>query len=207
MKHKIDIESWDRKDHFHFFKQFEEPFFGVTVRVDCSNAYIKSKENGHSFFLYYLHKALVAANSVENFKFRINGDDVVLYDQINASPTIARPNNTFGFSYMQFHPDFENFQSMGKKEIERILNTTGLDPATSGENVIHFSTLPWLDFTSISHARSFTFPDSAPKIAFGKVVEENGKKIMAVSIHMHHGLADGLHVGQFVERFQKALNL
>jgi chloramphenicol O-acetyltransferase type A len=30
--------------------------------------------------------------------------------------------------------------------------------------VIHFSAIPWLDFTSLSHARSYTFPDSCPKI-------------------------------------------
>jgi len=39
MKTKLDISSWNRKDHFAFFKQFEEPFFGVTVPIDCTTAY------------------------------------------------------------------------------------------------------------------------------------------------------------------------
>lgn len=206
MKHTLDINNWVRKDHFQFFKQFQEPYFGVTVKVDCSKAYDYCKENGASFFLFYLHVALSAANSIENFRYRINGDDVVIYDQIDASPTTARANGTFGFSYIKHHPEFEIFQKDGKQEIERVKNTNGLDPATSGENVIHFSALPWLDFTSFSHARSYSFPDSAPKISFGKVVEANGKKTMAVSIHVHHGLMDGLHVGQFVERFQELMN-
>lgn len=206
MKRKIEINTWTRKDHFHFFNQFEEPFFGVTIKADCTIAHRKSKENDHSFFLYYLHKALTAANDIENFKYRINGNDVVIYDQIDASPTIARANGTFGFSYMTFHRDFGEFQKAGKKEIERVTNTTGLDTATSGENVIHFSALPWLDFTSFSHARSFSFNDSSPKISFGKLIDDNGKKLMSVSIHVHHGLADGLHVGQFVEKFQELLN-
>jgi chloramphenicol O-acetyltransferase type A len=72
--------------------------------------------------------------------------------------------------------------------------------------VIHFSSLPWIKFTSISHARSFSFPDSCPKISFGKISEVNGVKVMPVSIHVHHALMDGIHVGQFIEGFQKQLD-
>ena len=57
-----------------------------------------------------------------------------------------------------------------------------------------------------SHARSFTFPDSCPKISFGKMMIENGKKTMSMSVHVHHGLIDGYHVGQFVNLFQELMN-
>ncbi|MDC9721661.1 MAG: chloramphenicol acetyltransferase [Urechidicola sp.] len=202
----LDIDNWNRKDHFNFFKQLEEPFFGVCVTIDCTTAFKKSKVEGQSFFLSYLHKTLVAVNSVECFRYRISGDDIFVYDQIDASPTIGRPDGTFGFSYMKYHKDFKKFEIVAKKEIERVSNSTGLEVAVSGENVVHFSSLPWLDFTSFSHARSFTFPDSAPKISFGKMTENNGKKSFSVSIHVHHGLVDGFHVGQFVEKFQELMN-
>ena len=71
MKHKLDIENWGRKDHFRFFSGFEEPFFGVTVRVACTAAHRWAKENGESFFLTYLHRSLAAANQVEPFRYRI----------------------------------------------------------------------------------------------------------------------------------------
>ncbi|MBV1887796.1 MAG: chloramphenicol acetyltransferase [Urechidicola sp.] len=206
MKQYLDIDNWSRKDHFHFFKQFEEPFFGVCVPIDCTIAYKKAKENRHSFFLSYLHKALVAVNNIECFRYRISGEQIYIYDQIDASPTIGRSDGTFGFSYIKYHDNFEQFNVIAKKEIERVSNSIGLDPATSGENVVHFSSLPWLDFTSFSHARSFTFPDSAPKISFGKMTETDGKKSISVSIHVHHGLMDGFHVGQFVKKFQELMN-
>ena len=85
-------------------------------------------------------------------------------------------------------------------------STEGLKPSQPGASEIHFSAIPWVDFTSLSHARSFTFPDSAPKISFGKLTDKDGIKTMAVSIHIHHGLADGYHVGQFVEKFQTLMN-
>lgn len=202
----LDIEKWSRKDHFLFFNKFEEPFFGVTVKVDCTRAYRYSKTTGSSFFLYYLHAALKAANSIEPFRFRIKDGRVLIFEKINASPTINRENGTFGFSYLDYFDDFKEFENYAKLEIEKVRNSTGLNPAGSGDNVIHFSSLPWIDFTSLSHARSFSFPDSCPKISFGKVTESNGIKSLPISIHVLHALMDGIHVGQFIELFQKLLD-
>ena len=63
-----------------------------------------------------------------------------------------------------------------------------------------------LRFSSISHARSFSYPDSCPKIAFGKMEERDGRRSMPVSVHVHHALMDGFHLAQFFERLQEALN-
>ena len=46
------------------------------------------------------------------------------------------------------------------------------------------------------------FSDSCPKISFGKITEENNIKSMPVSVHAHHGLVEGFHVGQFFKSFQ-----
>jgi chloramphenicol O-acetyltransferase type A len=206
MKKLINIDTWNRKEQFLFFSQFNEPFFGVTVKVDCTIAYLKAKEKGISFFLYYLYRALKASNQIENFRYRIIENQVVEFDKINASPTIDRPNGTFGFAYMDYFEDENMFYENALQEIKNVRNSTSLLPATSGENVIHFSAIPWLDFTSISHARSFSHPDSCPKISFGKITENGGKREMAVSIHGHHGLMDGVHVGEFVKQFQELLD-
>lgn len=32
----IDIATWNRKEHFEHFSAFDDPFFGVTVNVDCT---------------------------------------------------------------------------------------------------------------------------------------------------------------------------
>jgi len=206
MKKLIDIENWNRKEIFKFFSKFSEPFFGVTVNVECTNAYSKSKEKQVSFFLYYLYRALKSANKIDNFKYRIIDNEVYEFDVINASPTINRPNGTFGFSYIDYYENEDKFYLKAREEIIEIQSTNSLIPAISGENVIHFSAIPWIDFTSISHARSFSHPDSCPKISFGKMTETKGKKSMPVSIHGHHGLMDGFHVGQFIDEFQKQLN-
>lgn len=206
MKKELDINNWVRKDHFNFFKNFEEPFFGVTIELECTSAYTFCKEHECSFFLYYLYNSLKAANEVEAFKYRIIGNEVIVFDKVNASPTINRPNGTFGFAYMEFFEDFLKFEENAKKEIAIVQNSSGLVPAISGENVIHYSSVPWIKFTSLSHARSFSFKDSCPKISFGKMTDTKGKKLMPVSIHVHHALMDGFDVGKYIEKFELLMN-
>lgn len=201
----LAIENWNRKEHFHFFKTFEEPFFGVTVEVDVDTAWHYCQKRQLSFFLYYLYQALRAANEVEPFRYRIAGEDVYIYDVVHASPTINRDNGTFGYAYMNYYASFEEFTREAQQEIQRVKQTTGLQPAVQGENVIHFSSLPWISFKGVSHARSFRFADSCPKISFGKISDEGGKKVLPVSIHVHHALMDGYQVAQWLDRFQEGM--
>jgi chloramphenicol O-acetyltransferase type A len=206
MKQKIDITSWNRKEHFEFFSTFEEPFFSITTPIDMTIAYKKAKVKQIPFFVYYLHKTIAAVNQVENFRYRIEENEVVLYDEIDASATIMREDKTFGFSFMKFDSDIHNFTKIVQTEIERIQVTHGLFTRKFPENIIHFSAIPWINFTSLTHSRNYTLPDSCPKVSWGKLMDENGKKTMSVAVMAHHGLVDGYHMGLFVEALQTELN-
>ena len=206
MKQKIDKSTWNRKGHLEFFSAFQEPFFGITTTIDCTIAYEKAKEMQISFFVYYLHKTLAAVNQIENFRYRIEGEDVFLYNEIDASATIMREDKTFGFSFMKFQKDIHEFNKIVQAEIERIQTTTGILTREYPENIIHFSAIPWVNFTGLTHSRNFGVSDSCPKISYGKVVDENEKKSMALSVTAHHGLVDGYHIGLFIEALQIELN-
>lgn len=205
MKRYLNIEDWSRKEHYYFFGSFSEPFFGVTVQLDCTNTYNLVKKEGKPFFLTYLYKSLIAANQVENFRYRKEHDKVAVYDQVDPAPTVPRADNTFGFCTFSFDPDYGKFIINAKREIEKVRNSRSLDPSIK-PNVIQYSVLPWLNFTSNSHARHFAHEDSIPKITFGKLENVNGKWQMPMSVHVNHALMDGYHVGQYVEYFQKLLN-
>ena len=185
----------------------EEPFFGITATIDCTLAYTRSKQFDVPFFIYYLHKTAVTINTIEPFRYRIVGDEIYIFDRIDVSSTIMRKDNTFGFSLIRYVKELQEFKVIAQNEIDRVQNTPGLFSVEFEPNVIHFSALPWIDFTSLSHARSFTFADSCPKISFGKMtIAEDGKRTMPISIHVHHGLMDGFHVGEFLNLFQELMN-
>lgn len=203
----LDLNSWNRKEHFDFFKNYDQPFFGITADVDVTRAYEKSKSLDASFFLYYLHRSLMVINKLESFRYRITDQsEVAVYEIIRAGATINRPDGTFSFSYLPFHNKFSDFEKEALVIIEEIRSTTGLPHTDRSQDVAYFSAIPWVKFTAIEHAMNSKVTDSVPKIAFGKWEEKDGKKKMPVSVHVHHALMDGVHVGEFYELFQKLLD-
>ncbi|OSY88351.1 chloramphenicol acetyltransferase [Tenacibaculum holothuriorum] len=202
----LDIENWNRKELYNHFRTLEDPSFGIVANVNVTKALRFSKNKKVSFFVLYLHNCLKALNSVENFKYRIEEDKIAIYDVINASATIARPDTTFGFSYIEFTEDFEEFNRRFQEEKKRIINSTNLFPPKYSLGCIHCSALPWLHFTGHKEPISGNKDNSVPQLAFGKVKEESGKQIMPVAITVNHALVDGYHVGLFFEEFQNQLD-
>lgn len=202
----IDIENWNRKELFYFFSAFDEPFFGVTVNVNMQNAMANAAHQQVSLFGYYLHKLLMAINEVDAFKLRILNDQVVKYETIHASATLPRIDGSFGFSFIDFDPNLYQFLKNMDAESQRISQTNQLFPTKNGLDCIHVSALPWLKFTALSHARDYKSKDSVPKISFGRTFSENGQMWMPCSVHLHHGLGDGIDVGMLIDKFQKYLD-
>lgn len=205
MKKYIDIENWNRKQHFEHFKNFEDPYFGLIVDVDVTNVFNYSKKTGESFFIVYLFACMKAINSVENLKYRIEGNKVVLYDVIHAGPTIARPDNVFGFSHVIFSDDYKEFSKNFLKEKNRVENTTELYPLVKTDAVVYCSALPWINFSGHKEPK-MNKNESIPKVGFGKFKEKEGRLQMPVSIKVHHSLVDGFHLGQFFKKYQFELN-
>jgi chloramphenicol O-acetyltransferase type A len=201
---QIDLKTWERGAICELFRSFSEPFHGICLRVDCTESFHYAKDTGLSVFLTLLHRSLVAAHQVENFRTRIVDGSVWRYATIHGGSAVGRPNGTIGFGHYVYQPDLVGFVREATVEVERVKSRNDLD-RPSHQNLIRYSVLPWFDFTSLSHARNLETPDSAPKITFGKITEASGRCTMPVSIHVHHGLVDGLHVAQFVERFEQYL--
>ena len=202
----LDKHTWNRQAHFEFFNTFVDPYFAVTFKVDVTNAYEFSHDNATSFFVTYLHATMQAINDVENLKYRINeSNEVVMFDTIHASPTILRPNKTFGFSFVNYDKDIFKFQNNFLKEKERIFGSNDLFPPVNSMDCVHCSSLPWVNFTG--HKEPFKGDkDSIPKLAFSRMERVESKKEMQVAISVNHALVDGYHIGLFNEKLQFHLN-
>lgn len=202
----IDIENWHRKEIYHFFSAFDEPFFGVTVHVNLQGAIEKANKKSIPLFGYYLHKLMMAVNEIDAFKLRILDGQVVKYEVIHASATLPRTDGSFGFSFIEYDQDVHQFIKNMDAESQRISRSHQLFSERNGIDCIHVSALPWLKFTALSHARDYKSSDSAPKISFGRIFEENDQIWMPCSIHLHHGLGDGADVGKLIDKFQQYLD-
>lgn len=196
----IDKATWDRKEHFEHFSAFDDPFFGVTVNVDCTRSYQDAKEKGLSFSLLILHRIIAAACKVEEFRYRIEGDNVVCYESLIPEATVGREDHTFSFASFEYDADENVFVQKAKAEMERLQQTTGLNKSDAFHpDAIHYSAVPWIAFTDMKHPTNMRSGDSVPKISTGKYFREGDKLMLPISITCHHGLMDGYHVGCFLE--------
>lgn len=206
MAHKIDLENWKRKQHFEFFKDFDNPFFNLVTNVDCTNLLTVTKEYKLSSFISYVYLSLKAAVETEEFKYRIVNGEVVVHDSLSAGSTVLLEDETFVFVYFNYDTDFIRFHDTALQKIEAAKRDKTLQPGEENGPVIHYSTIPWISFSGLQHARHYKLKDSVPKIVFGKIFDEGDRRKLPVSIDVHHALMDGYHVGKYLELFQKYLN-
>jgi len=208
MKTKLDLNNWNRRDHYKYFGSCDDPYFGVVVNVDCTLAYQNCKKLGLSFFLYYMYESIKALNQVENFRYRIIDDEIWVFDRVHASTTVARKDSTFGFALFEYTDDFHEFIKKAEKEIAEVQTYSGLrlEESVPMIDVVHNTTLPWFSFTGFKHEKNFKRGESIPKIAFGKFFELAGKNLLPTSINANHGLVAAYHIGKYLEYFQEGLN-
>src|SRR5258707_2426385 len=194
-RQKINLETWERRAAFHFFKEFTEPYHGVCLRVDCTATYRYAKQHGLSVFLSLLHRSLVAAHQVENFRTRIVDGIVWCYEQINAGSAVGRANGTIGLGHYQFRQRIDEFVREASIELDRVRQRDDIERYPEA-NLIRYSVLPWFDFTSISHAPDFAHEDPAPPITFAKIPEADDRRTMPAPAHVDHTLPDGFQCEQ-----------
>lgn len=201
--HRIfNIENWGRKNTFHFYRNFDDPYFNITANVNVTGLRNHAKLNKQSFFLSTLHTALYVVNTIDNFKMRIDGDQIKIYNIIHGGSTLLYEDESFGFGYYDYCEDKTQFIESASEIIRMANEEKSFNPSNSREDLIYFSSLPWITFTSFKHAQDRHINRSIPRITFGKYFKSNGIYKMPINVEVNHALMDGYHVGIFFEKFE-----
>ena len=202
----LDLENWKRKSTYDFFQTFDVPFYNITANIDVSNLKKFCAKNQQSYFITALYLSQKTINQVENFRLRLANNQVRLYQTTQAGSTILLEDETFGFCYFPIENEMHEFIDKGKTAIANFKANPHFEARNGDLNMIYYSMIPWISFTSFQHARRHEDGDSVPRIVFGKYFKENGKWLMPISVEVHHALVDGLHVGQYFEILQKEID-
>ena len=166
----LDLATWPRREAFDYFRSFDKPYFNVCVRVDAAplKAAVKARGVG-SFALAYHFIALRLADEIEAFRYRLHDGRVRILDEIAGGATVLRDDDSFGFAYLPHTTDWAQFAAAGSAAIAAAQQRqAGFEPRVGFDELVHFTTLPWLHFSSFSHARNWGREDSIPKISFGR---------------------------------------
>ena len=213
MKQIIDIETWERKENFNFFRRFQNPQLSITSEVECGGAKKRAKEAHQSFFLHYLYAVLRAANEIPELRYRIDPEGrVVLYDQIDIlSPIKIKENGKFFTIRFPYHEDFETFYQEARKIIDSIPENGDPYAAENGEvangdyGLILLSATPDLYFTSITGTQEKQSGNNYPLLNAGKAIIKKGKLVMPIAMTIHHGFVDGHHLSLFYRKVEEIL--
>lgn len=195
---KIDMESYPRKAHFDYFRSMGYPYVGLTANVDVTEIIGRAKENGHSSFLYLLYAAGNAANSVREFRQRIEADGIVEYEFCRTSHTVMKEDGTYAYCEADPTLELSGFLKETSENQRRVVLSGNLEEKSDPGSLYFISCLPWISYASL--IQPVPYPaDSNPRITWGKYFRQDGRLLLPVSVLAHHALIDGKQIADFYE--------
>jgi chloramphenicol O-acetyltransferase type A len=210
MTRYLDLARWPRRAAFEFFRGYDNPYFNVTAPLDATAllAYCRSG-SGAAFSSACLYAALRVANGYEPLRYRLDAGRVLVHSLVHAGTTALLEGDRLEFIYIDYSEAFGAFQHAVRHARDAAAQaavataTPGvIDAQDHRTDLIHFSVLPWISFTGLSHARNWGREDSVPKIAYGGYRREGDRVLLPLSIEVHHALMDGVHVARCFEQVQ-----
>ncbi|MGN1373327.1 MAG: CatA-like O-acetyltransferase [Candidatus Coproplasma sp.] len=205
----IDVENWKRRIPYENFIKYTNPIFSLSTRLDVTELYASCKRRGTSFFTDFTFIAATCLNSVEEFRLRIKGGNVVLYEEISPSYIVMSDGGVIVSCRSQIYDDYSRFYRAAREDIERAKLAKQVKAFNDGLNDVYYiSCMPWVDLTSFSNPYDLKDVEasSIPRLTWGKFSEENGRKKMTMDIAAHHALIDGEPVCRGFIAIQQALN-
>ncbi|MCP4670096.1 MAG: hypothetical protein GY857_02210 [Desulfobacula sp.] len=201
----VNMETWNRKESFDFFKQYEYPYFNVCSQVEITKTFQYLDRHNISKYNAVLWLLCAAANNVTEIRYRIRKNSVVEHDRLDPAHTFLTDKKLIAFCTTEYTEDVPLFF----KRVNRDKKATGANPdmknAPDIDNLLYVSCVPWINFTSVSHPIKDSSNDSIPRICWGKLTHDREKITMPVSLQLHHALADGYHAGLFFNHLEKLL--
>ena len=195
---EIDINSWKRKEHFDFFSNTTYPIYNISFNLDVTKVKQYTKRNTISFNLTMIYLSTKTLNSIENFKYRLHDKKVVLYDELKPSyAELENGSDLFKMITVPMDVDLFKFITNAEEKSKNQKEYFCINDFTQDDNLVFYSTLPWISFTSIDHTINLKKEDAIQRISFGKYFKENNKIVMPYNIQVNHLFIDGIHLGKF----------
>ncbi len=204
MPRMIPMDDYPRREHFQYFCSLANPFLSLTIQMDVTELASACKRTGASFYMLFMHAVAQAANQVPQLRQRIRGEGIVEYESCTTSHTELLPDETY--CYCTLCHDMPLSKYLEAAEAARAAarsHATIEEDAAEAESQYFISCLPWLNFTQLSNP---TGSDSNPRFTWGKYEPDyRGRLMLPLSICVHHGLADGLHIARFCQLLEEQI--
>lgn len=201
---KIDYDNWERRELFEFFSAVSQPFYSVTFNLDVTNLYNYTHSRRLSFYYALTYLVTKAVNSVDNFLYAIEDGEIVKHDELLCSFTdLKKDSDNFHIVTMPCEGTLDEFCAAAEKKSAAQKEFINMEE--EGKNLIFISCLPWIELTGLTNERNFDRDDNIPRIAWGKYHEDNGRKVLGMSLELNHRFCDGVHIGKFAKVLERLI--
>ncbi len=193
-----EVVDFSRIDLFEHYNNMDNPFIIMTIPIDVTNVVNYAKVHRH-FYATLGFLVGKAVNEVDGFKYRYIDNKIYYCDKVSPNFT-EKVGEQIGF----FDCDSSNLEDFIKEFDEQKSKLGNYDESQDNrQDVIWISCFPWAKFSGLMspHDRSITIP----QFIWDKYEEVNGRYYCNMMIMVHHGFADGYHVGNFIEKLNKLL--
>lgn len=209
MFHKIDFETWERKEHFKYYINLIKTNYNLTAELNISQLIEKVKEKKLKFFPTMLYCIIKAVN--QNKEFRMDYDkegNLGYWDYVVPSYTIFHDDDkTFSDIWSEYDENFEKFYKNIVEDIEKYKDIKGVKTKLGrGDNFCPISCIPWLSFTGCANDTYSETKTLFPVIAFGKYFKRDEMTMIPISVFVNHAVADGYHTCKLINDIQSIIN-
>lgn len=209
MFHVVNLEKWERREHFKYYIEQLKCGYSITANLDVTVFKELLENNNLKFYPSFIYCVTYNINLMPEFRMRYGEDDkLIIYDIVHPSYTIFhKDDNTFSDLWSQYDNDFYKFYHNYKCDIEKYSNIKGVKiKANQPKNFYCISCVPWLSYTGYSTYTNDSSPSLMPIITYGKYHEENEKWIMPFTVTISHAVADGYHVSKLINSIQMTID-
>ncbi len=203
----INLDTWERTTHYEFFKRMDYPHYNIGVNIDITNFLAKTNEKDIPFYYAMIYAATYALNQVEEFRYRIRGEQVVLHDMIHPSFTaMSEGTDLFKMVTVNMEKSIFDFTDQAREKSDHQTDYFVFKDVEGRDDLTYITCIPWVSFTHLSHTISFNKDDSVPRLAWGKYFKEGDKILLPFSVQAHHSFVDGIHIGRYIDCLQEYLD-
>lgn len=205
----IDLEKYERKEHFLHYINNVPCFYSMTTNIDITNLknYIKEKE--YKLYPTIIYAITRVVNNHIEFRMSLDAENNLGYfTDVNPSYTIFhKDNNTFSNIWTKYNSDFIEFYKNYEKDIKEYGDKKGfITKESENDNLINISAIPWASFTGFNLNLPKAEKYLLPIFTIGKHFEENKRILLPLAVQVHHSVCDGFHTSRFINELQELFN-
>ncbi len=204
---KIEFTNPHRRKHFEYFRTMNHPHYSITANVDITRLLEKVKDESLKFTPVMVYQITNTAHQIKPFLQRIRGTEVVEHDFVHPSFSVStKVSDVFSFCEVKYNGEFQDFYKRAIDRIQIMQEDPVFEDEGERDDCLFLSALPWISFTSITHAMHYHPHDCIPRISWGKTFQDGNKTLMPLSLTGHHALVDGKNMGDYYNLFQEKIS-